>query len=272
MEWIDKQAEIEANQIIDKFLDEAKSVGSTAESLYDDLGSMSYSKDANMSYKNVIIDRILLPEQRYRCCYCMKRLPDHSYSTVEHIIPQNIANDQQMNVYLGGRAMNLNPDNVCLTQQYVDGGFPKYDGEHRTPYPHLVAYHNFAAVCPKCNNERGDKTIDPLFLYEGISGEVTYDEHTGEMTWGNDPFYDSPEYADPLSMQVPTVDRIGLNGKLLKIIRQICFYVRRNPQNLATNDKALREQILYDVLGDICMNVENLEDFDFGTRVSSLSF
>lgn len=270
MEWIDKQAEELANQFIDQFLGEAKNAGSTADSLYNDLGSMTCN-DTATSYKNIIIDRVLLPEQHYRCCYCMKCLADHTYSTVEHIIPQNVSNNDQMNVYFGGRAMNLNPDNVCLTQQYVENGFPEHNRNHRTPYPHLVAYHNFAAVCPKCNNERSNKVIEPLFLYEGISEEVTYNEYSGEMTWENDPFYNSPEYNDPLSLQVPTVDRIGLNEDLLKITRQICFYFRRNNQNLDIFDKAERERILYEVLGDICMNVEDLMNFDFKIFYSMLA-
>ena len=231
MEWIKKDKEEEANNLIKKFLEEAKKYGSTAQTLYNDFCNRNFaSNNSNESYKKQILDKVLLPEQNYKCCYCMKDIS--KTSTIEHIIPQTLDsnNNEEFNFYFNTKAKKLNNNNVCSTIDYINKGFSILPS-----YPHKVAYHNIVAVCSTCNNNRGSKKIEPLFLYENIRNEVNYDESSGEMMWTNDAYN--------------TIDNVCLNREELKFIRAICFHLKRNKQSVKITQEE-RDNVVNNVFGE----------------------
>lgn len=238
MEYIDKANEVAANVIVDDYLQWAQSRGKTVVNLYADMGRHKYN---GVNCKHQLIDTVLLPEQSNRCCYCMRHLQDHSQVTIEHVIPQSVTDVADMQPYYDGRAPYMTSANICETSAYIANG---YNGG--TAYPHKVAYHNFAAACAECNNARGNEQIEPLFFFEGIDGEVEYDEVTGQMDWVNDPVN-----ANPLALELPTIEKVGLNSRRLRFTRAILFYLKRNGLTLATISRDQREEVVYNVLGDI---------------------
>ena len=238
MEYIDKANEVTANVIVDDYLQWAQSRGKTAANLYAD---MRKHKFHGVNCKHQLIDTVLLPEQSHRCCYCMRHLQDHSQVTIEHVIPQSVTNVADMQHYYDGRALHMTPTNICETMAYIANG---YNGG--TAYPHKVAYHNCAAACAECNNARGNEVIEPMFFFEGIDEEVEYNDVTGRMDWGNDPVNTNP---NPL--ELPTIEKVGLNNRRLRFTRAILFYLKRNGMTLTSISRDLREEVVYNVLGDI---------------------
>ncbi len=209
MKYINKNNEVIANPIIDDYLSLARAESYGADRLYRQFGSFPR--------KNDLVDNVLLPEQENYCCYCMRYLPNHSYATIEHIIRQGIPDNASMMRYFRLNWGGLNRHNICHTDDYLAGR--SILGQ----YPHKVAYHNFAMACLKCNNNRGDKDIDPFFLYPNIQQEVYYNRQTGELTWLTD-----PELLKPVPT-LPTVEKVELNSSLLKAIRVIWFFGKDHP-------------------------------------------
>lgn len=240
MEFINKSNSVAANNIIDAYLNWAKDNNCDESKLYSSLGQ--YSLDG-LSCKNKIIKEVLLPEQSHRCCYCMRRLDAYAGVTLEHIIPQSVSSQDDLNRYFAKRINGLNPTQLCLTRDYFSNKsiFP--------PYPLKVAYYNFAASCCSrnhCNNYRQNQYIEPLFLIPQINSEVVYNSVTGEGTWPNDPINQ-----DINSFELPTLEKVGLNNAIVKIYRALWGYLYRN--NIKYDDVLPddRSCLLYDLLGDI---------------------
>lgn len=211
MKYIDKSNEISANLIIDRYLKFARrQPWYSAEQLYKGFrGSRG---------KHRLIDSVLLPEQFCRCCYCQKHLYNHTDSdvTIEHIIRQGIPDALSMQSYFNPQFIGLNSRNVCHTDDYVN------NNRRPKPYPHKVAYHNFAVACKKCNSVRGHQDIDPPFLFPHIEQEVAYDRLTGKVKWNNDPFV-------PTLTERFTLDKLELNTPLLKAMRAIWIFGKDHP-------------------------------------------
>ena len=249
MEYIDKRNDAASNPKIDNYLSTAKSEPwYGAKELYSHFGSVPE--------KNDLIDNVLLPEQEHRCCYCMRRLPDHTYGTIEHIIRQSIPNAQAMSKYFRLCFTGLNASNICHTDDYVANRYSK--GQ----YPHKVAYHNFVMACPTCNNARGQNDIEPLFLYAAIRNQVHYDRCSGEMDWPND-----PENLKAIPTERPTIEKVELNKPLLKAIRSVWFYAKNHPENPVTptacRNSAEKAELIYNAFGDALLNPEfTIEDLN----------
>lgn len=231
MEYVDKNQAPQANEIIDSYLRNIViPCQYHARELYQGFSS-SFGR-------NDLINRILLPEQGCRCCYCMKSIPSNLYGTIEHIIPEIVSSDG-MNFYFRKGLRNLNNANICHTRDYVEDNYD--DGQ----YPHEVAYYNYAMACPKCNNERrGNKEIYPLFLVPNINSQVDYNRNTGKMVWRNE-----PDFLDP------TIEKLELNGDQLKAIRTLWIFGHDNPtQTYSTpntvNSISEREELVYRTFGN----------------------
>lgn len=235
MEYIDKVRDVAANAIIDEYLGKVPRPGAYCKrKLYDGFSSTVG--------RNELIDKVLLPEQDHRCCYCMKSIPEHQYGTIEHIIPV-AAKKSDMPHYFHPEFKGLNALNVCHTSDFISCG-------KKVPqYPHEVAYHNFSFACRTCNSTRGNKKIDTIFLYPGIHKQVDYNVTTGEMTWLVDPVFTNPN-----SLELPTVEKVGLNAPLLKAIRAVWFYGKNHPQAEystpdTVNTLAQRAELVFNTFG-----------------------
>ena len=256
MEWIDKQNDAAANAIIDPYLAWAKTQRwygvDCGRKLYEKLG---LRRASSRSARHRLIDDVLLPEQNHLCCYCMREIRNHGEeASIEHVIPQHTGLPVRMTRYFshGG----LNSSNVCLTNDYVAQAITG------PPYPHHVAYHNFVAACIKCNSSRGHHEIEPLFFRKDVHDEVTYNRATGEAEWLLDPAYSTqiPE--------LPTLEKIKINRPLLKAIRAIWFYARRESIDPHSAD---RQSLVYGALGDSLMGDASMTDDEFNAYLGLLT-
>jgi len=257
MEFIDKTRDAAANATIDPFL--RQTIGQptcNANSIYEEWRRFNNGHD-----KNRMIDDVLLVEQTHRCCYCMKRIEDHDdkNATIEHIIPQSVQTQDELDEYFKLQYDGVNDDNICLTEDYLNGEATK-----PSAYPHRLAYHNFAIACEKCNGLRGNKYIEPIFLKNSIREEVQYD-NAGVAVWHNDPVY-----SDPNALNLPMLDKIDLNRPLLKAIRATWFYAKRNNISLKILSSDNRDEIIYNAFGAALDANPNMNAREFGVFVDLL--
>jgi len=259
MEYIDKKSDKGANALIDDFLEEAKKGPFSDRTIYDLFSS--YIDSNGVHVKHSLIDNFLLPEQSNRCCYCMKKLKNHEEVSIEHIIPQSVAGNNGLNYYFQKNTEILNAKNVCLTADYFAANTPPCP-----PYPHKVAYYNFAASCKdgeSCNNKRGNEDIEPIFLYANISKEVKYNPYTGEAEWSSDPVFQANEPA------LPTLEILGLNNEKLRLIRAFWMYLKRHGKQLSEiRTIEQREEELCEMLGEM---MEHLTVEDIPLQMINLS-
>lgn len=255
MRTIVKNHDNEANAIIDPYLLWAQTQSwyglQCGKQLYDKLRLRIATGENN---RQRIVDEVLLPEQLHRCCYCLRRIDDHSdNASVEHIVPESTNSNRELTHYFSSRSAGLNSTNVCLTSDFIS------HGNVAPPYPHHVAYHNFAVACIDCNLHRGHSVIEPLFLFSGIENEVSFDSHTGEADWANDPVYSNP------MPELPTIEKLGLNRPLLKAIRTVWFYAKSKKIPLAT---ANRNNLIYEIIGESLAFQPIMADEDFNAYLS----
>lgn len=234
MEYVNKNQAPQANAIIDAYLSVLAIPGQYR---YREL----YQGFSGNFGKNNLINNVLLPEQGYRCCYCMRSIPSNLDGTIEHIIPESVSSDG-MNYYFNKGLGGLIAANICHTRLYVEGN--SEEGQ----YPHEVAYYNYAMACLKCNNERrGNKEIYPLFLVPNINRHVNYNRSTGKIVWQNDPDFLNP-----------TIEKLELNGEQLKAIRSVWIFGHDNPtQTYSTPDTVSgiseRNELIYRAFGNAFM-------------------
>lgn len=241
MEPIRKTNADAANQIIDPYLDAVPVPAPyKPRALYQGFSS-SFGR-------NTLIDNILLPEQRYHCCYCMRDMHNHLDGTIEHIIPES-ADIATTNRYLSAGIEGLDSNNICHTSEFMSGV------KFRPQYPHEVSYHNFAMACLKCNNERRrDKQFTPPFLVPTIKNEVRYNRFTGKTVWMNDDLLD------------PTIEKLELNEPLLKAIRAVWIFGKDHPTasystpDTVTND-ADKADLIYRTFGS-ALSADSKTDLD----------
>ncbi|MCQ2082604.1 MAG: hypothetical protein MJZ11_13195 [Lachnospiraceae bacterium] len=212
MKYIDKKNLTSANIIIDKYLTHAKIKPGFVN---DDL----YKKFTNKDGKRNLVDQILLREQDYRCCYCMKKFSPSIDSdiTIEHLIPRSTPYGNELK-YFATQYPGLNDTNVCHTQDYKSG--TSINGQ----YPHHVAYHNFSIACHDCNEERKDKYIVFPFLLPSISSHIIYNRTTGKISW-----MDDPQIFNGFPAEEWMVNILNLNSSELKAIRAVWFFGKDNP-------------------------------------------
>ena len=234
MEYINKNNAPQANAIIDAYLRKI-----TIPGLY--RPRVLYQGFSSQFGRNFLINKILLPEQSWRCCYCMRSMQNNVDGTIEHIIPESVK-PVKMGFYFKLGLKGLNTYNICHTEDYVLGN--SVVGQ----YPHEVAYYNYAMACLKCNNERrGNKDIYPLFLIPSIKQQVSYNRNTGKVFWINDP--------DVLS---PTIEKLELNGDQLKAIRSVWIFGHDNPTQTYSTPNTVRSisdryELVYRAFGNALM-------------------
>ena len=254
METIVKNQDAAANAIIDPYLTWAQTqrwYGVNIDHLYEKLG---LKLATGFNNRQRLVDSVLLPEQTNRCCYCMRRMDDHTDdASIEHIIPQSTTTNAELAHYITARSGGLNAANVCLSQDFIN------NGSVPPPYPHHVAYHNFVVACKRCNSARWHQPIAPIFLYAGINAEVNYDEFTGEAVWPLDHAYVNP---NPV---LPTLEAADVNRPILKAIRVVWFYVKRKRLN---PDVESRSDLIYGAVGESLVANPTMSDDDFEAYLS----
>ena len=212
----------------------------------------------NCSYSDLLsegkLTRLLLREQDYLCCYCMRTISFKNHTTLEHVMPRKtkITDHNTISHYLNvARFMKRY---VRCTQE------PPSRRVIFPPYPHYCAYENLVASCDGsicdinnnlvsypgrlhncCNNKRGNKVIIPLFYLRGVDEIIRY-ERDGSLT------YDE-KYKD-------TIKAINLEFGTLKTIRKawarVCNYYTIEDVRRAMSDKTLRYEIVDDA--DLSVN------------------
>ena len=137
---------------------------------------------SNSYYKQLAL--VLLENQSYYCCYCMRRLTGLDDTTLEHIIPQT-ASEQDACYYQRSEFPWLN-NNIMLSS-----AFSHRENPDLSKLPHSVSYDNLVASCHgcfpitkkdedkvsdghSCNHPRGVKRALPLFFLENIDSIIGY--------------------------------------------------------------------------------------------------
>lgn len=237
MEYIDKTVlQEEGEVIIRSFLYRLKIDGANyPRDLYEAFKS---DKDEAGAYsKNKLID-VLLKEQNYHCCYCMRRLAKEDKVTLEHLITNGTIEREKF-VYYFKRKTVLD-EKVCLASDFISHEYIEVP-----PFPHTIAYQNLTVSCNGqiksesktvycCNLKREEKPIEPIVLYNTIRSEVSYKQN-GRAVWNKE------------QELLPTLNKLGLNDGILQMIRRIWIYCKNKEVDL---DSVERKTILYSILSE----------------------
>ena len=229
MEFIDKskpEFKDNAHAIIKKFIDE------------------QWQEDANQyvnltyeSFNSRELKDLLLSEQGRRCCYCLKCLSDKE-STIEHIIPNKVADPASFSDYDEFGEISTNVFVWMENKRFVKINTP--------PFPHIIAYENLVVSCNGyipyegnakcCNNKRGMKTIIPLFYIPNVKEEFQYDEKG--IIVCHEKYYD-------------TIQILGLENHTLQLFRRCWLNLPANygikDVYRANTDGMLRKEIVDDM-------------------------
>lgn len=199
------------------------------------------------------------------CCYCMRRInASNIHSTIEHVIPKSVSDIDTYSKYFSVPS-ELEADQHVMVLKEVF--FTRHKNQ-APPFPHHIAYENFAASCdgrlPQsnsqhkcCNNFRGDNYIPPIMFMRNIHNEFKYKSQSGFVIWKDNPNIDKRSRKD-------YIDTLGLNCEKLRMIRMIWAYLSSNQMdcNLSQVDRRmvidkLRPNIQYfdkDLFQDFLVN------------------
>ena len=164
----------------------------------------SHSPHAEADFKS-----LLLREQEWRCCYCMRRISaDVKDSNIEHLVPKKCTLDEYS--YYASYSDMLNY-HVCHSETFEGRNYASKQAAARSrSLPHMVAYENLVASCMEtrhCNSARGNEKIPPLPLIRDIESVYFY-SRAGMMVTDNA----DVEYKK-------AIDVLGLNHETLWKIR-----------------------------------------------------
>lgn len=224
--------------------------------------NLSYSKSRMADLKKVLYDEQKDTAGNCFCCYCMRRLfseiPKRENVTLEHIVPHKIKEhewEHDKDKYL--RYPNLQGDKIMICY----GG--KLSPEQtvtkitRTPFPHYVSYHNLVVSCDGkiydgdtakksccCNNKRGEKFVDPIYLSQESCDNVKY---TSDGFF----IYEEPDSDEKWA----GADCLALNMDWLVLVRKMWKQLADSEYTAedveaAYNDIELRQNIIDDIDGE----------------------
>ena len=195
MKYIDKLNTTNARQGVkktQKFIDDCWQDGS-----YKDLTFEQYKNDSG--FTDILVkDQVDNRSERAFCCYCMRALAVNGDSvnhpknvTLEHIIPHHISekewNDNNNEIQRKYQKY------TNLDSRYVDvcfgGNLPNPKTQITSePHPHFISYHNLVVSCDGkilegneivsshcCNNMRGNRYVEPLYLKSDVGSLIKYD-------------------------------------------------------------------------------------------------
>lgn len=253
MRYINKTLrKTDGNSLIDEFL---SSNWDSSNTRY----NMIQYKD-NWNFRNTLrpnLKQLLLEEQMYLCCYCMRKLTDNN-TTFEHVVPRSTDTQEILNKY---NHHDIISNNICLQSVFAESNVQL----NTPPYPLEIAYENLTASCdrkfnngsttyPICNHQRKDKLIEPLFYIPTIENDISYyKEGTIEC---NETLKNS-------------ILILNLNFESLKDIRKVWYHISiedfTSIENANTEFK--RQSILISNLMDLSPNVREKLIRNFKTEV-----
>lgn len=210
----------------------------------------------NSSYSNLQgegkITHLLLREQNYLCCYCMRAVSYREHTTIEHVLPRKTKKD----------------DSNTITHYMNSAGFmkryvkwmeePPKRKVKVPPYPHYCAYENLVVSCDGsvydldnpdysypsklhncCNNFRSNDEIIPMFYLKKVKKLLRY-ESDGELTYDD-------KYRT-------TIKALNLENATLKLMRRAWAKVSKwytvDDVKRAMTDLTFRNEIIDDSLMD----------------------
>ena len=249
MRWINKRNKKyrkQGHSIVRKFLQQGwnKELGKYVNASYDDLKGQRR------------MERLLLREQGYVCCYCMRKISVKNKTTLEHILPRKTKENDHNKIchYL---------NTARFMKRYVKWtDEPLYHKVKTPPYPHFCAYENLVASCDgsvwdmdnpnalastvhnTCNNIRSDKEIVPMFYDPLVERRLIY-ERDGELT------YDEAKYE-------ATIGAIKLEHDTLKLMRKVWAQISKTHYSADDVKNAiLNENLRLNILDELTINAAN---------------
>ena len=213
-----------------------------------------FGRYINSSYSNLQgegkMTHLLLREQGYFCCYCMRTISYKRHTTIEHVLPRKTKKGDYNTIthYL---------NSIGFMKRYVKWmEEPPKRKVKVPPYPHYCAYENLVVSCDGsvydienpdyrypsklhncCNNFRSNDEIIPMFYLKKINKLLTY-ERDGELT------YDDKYKA--------TIEAVNLEHDTLKLMRRAWAKVSRwytvDDVKRAMTDLTFRNEIIDDSL------------------------
>jgi len=165
------------------------------------------------------IRELLIDEQNYLCCYCLKRLEKDDTSSIEHLFPHN---PQPHNIF-ANYALN------CIEKSSFDYAIRQIPTQTLDNLPHDISYYNLLACCKKCNNSRDTNEIRPFVFQPTISGDFSYDIEGNIFS----------------ALYSPEIAAIGLADKFYIRYRKIWKQIKQDlgTSPLPVNDKKLKKII-----------------------------
>lgn len=245
MRWINKRNRKNRKQghaIVNKFLRRGwdKTLGRYVNCCYSDLQG-----EGKMT-------RLLLREQGYLCCYCMRAISYKSHTTIEHVLPRK-TNKEDKN------AITHYMNSAHFMKRYVK--WTEEPARYRVkvpPYPHYCAYENLVASCDgsvydlsnpdfqypsrlhnSCNNFRKNEKIIPMFYLKNVNRLLIY-ERDGELS------YDEKFR--------PTIEAINLEYDTLKLMRKAWAKVSEWYSVKDVKKAIADEQLRNDIIDDAQFN------------------
>ncbi len=229
MRYIDKSLnQAAANALVNAFLASRWDVHNNCYT------SISYSGQEFINNLKPNLKQLLLTEQQFLCCYCMRRLTNIT-TTFEHIVPRSTVTQLGLNQYTHNHLIDVN---VCLQSVFDSATVPVVS----PPYPLEIGYENLTASCKGdfpgsvtyhiCNHKRGSAFIEPLFYIPTIANEVSYLK--GGLLSSSNSGYDN------------SIIVLNLNYDSLERIRQVWYYI--SVENIVDIENAATEAQKNDIL------------------------
>lgn len=205
----------------------------------------------NCSYSDLLregqMTHLLLHEQGYMCCYCMRAISYKGHTTIEHVLPR-------MTKAIDHHTILHYLNSARFMKRYVRWSQEPPERKVKgPPYPHYCAYENLVVSCDGsicdinnpdeslpgrlhncCNNFRSNKNIIPLFYQSKVDRILTY-ERDGEITC--DEKYDH------------TINAINLVHPTLKLMRKAWARVS-DSHSVEDVRRAIENKILRSVIVD----------------------
>ena len=207
----------------------------------------------NLTYKNFDksnLRSLLLNEQKYFCCYCMRSISDTD-TTLEHIIPNK---EKETAVFDKYKLFGDINDNVFL---WLDD-MSSTQISQLPPFPHILAYENLVASCkgiiPEkssaqcCNIKRGEEEIIPVFYITNARNEFNYD--VSGVIVCDSKYYD-------------TIEVLGLEAPTLQRFRRCWLNLPSQYDASDVNDACIDEDLRHKIIDD--MDYSRISTSDRGT-------
>ena len=219
-------------------------------------------KFVNTSYADLKgerkMERLLLGEQEYHCCYCMRAISVKHKTTLEHIMPRKTKADDHNTICHYLNSARYMKRYVKWTEE------PPRQRVKTPPYPHYCAYENLVVSCDgsvwdtsnpdaiastvhnTCNNIRSDQEIVPIFYDPQVERKLLY-ERDGELT------YDEYKYAS-------TIGAIKLEHATLKLMRQSWAQIAGTQYTTDDVKRAIEdEQLKQNILDNLNLSAADLD-------------